>query len=49
MKEKDKVIYNLKKIVGKANVIISDWGKQPFSKGWSMGVEMHWLWSNQED
>ena len=37
MKEKDKVISNLKKIVGKTNVITSDWGKEPFSKGWRYG------------
>ena len=37
MKDKSKLIFELKKIVGDNNIITSEWGKEPFSKGWRYG------------
>lgn len=37
MKEIDKVLNSIKKIVGNRNLIVSDWAKEPFLKGWRYG------------
>jgi D-lactate dehydrogenase len=37
MKEIDKVLNSIKKIVGNRNLIVSDWDKEPFLKGWRYG------------
>lgn len=37
MKEIDKVLNSIKKIVGNRNIIVSDWAKEPFLKGWRYG------------
>ena len=37
MKEIDKVLNSIKKIVGNRNIIVSDWAKGPFLKGWRYG------------
>ena len=37
MKDKSKLIFELKNIVGDKNIITSEWGKEPFSKGWRYG------------
>ena len=37
MKDTSKLIFELKNIVGDDNIITSEWGKEPFSKGWRYG------------
>jgi D-lactate dehydrogenase len=37
MKDKSKLIFELKNIVGDNYIITSEWGKEPFSKGWRYG------------
>ena len=37
MKDKSKLIFELKNIVGDNNIITSEWEKEPFSKGWRYG------------
>jgi D-lactate dehydrogenase len=37
MKDKSKLIFELKNIVGGNYIITSEWGKEPFSKGWRYG------------
>ena len=37
MKDNSKLIFELKNIVGDNNIITSEWGKEPFSKGWRYG------------
>lgn len=37
MKDKSKLIFELKNIVGNNNIITSEWEKEPFSKGWRYG------------
>ena len=49
MKDKSKLIFELKNIVGDNNIITSEWEKNHFPKDGDMEMEMQLPLSNQEN